>query len=268
MSEDADSPTSPMDYVQWARVYDIFYEAGPELEVEFYLELMRECDGPVLELGVGTGRVAIPAALEGHHIVGIDLHAPMLDVAKAKAAKVGPSRGSLELIHGDMTELRLPYREFGLVIIPGNSLGLVLTEQAQLATMAAAEAYLKPGGVLAFSMYNAVAEMIECNDSEHFLLGVVDDARDQQRYILSGINHFDTERQINDCTQIMETVSDDGDVLQRQELRVVTRYLTRAQAANMAVKAGLQVDHIYGGFDRSEYTDSSDEMILVCRKTS
>ena len=268
MSEDADSPTSPMDYVQWAQVYDIFYEAGPELEVEFYLELMRECDGPVLELGVGTGRVAIPAALEGHSIVGIDLHAPMLDVAKAKAGKVGPLHGSLDLIQGDMTELSLPYREFGLVIIPGNSLGLVLTEQAQLATIAAAADHLKPGGMLAFSMYNAVAEMIECNDSEQFLLGVVDDANDQQRYILSGTNHFDTDRQINDCTQIIETVSADGNVLQRQELRVVTRYLTRAQAASMAVKAGLQVDHIYGDFDRSEYTDTSDEMIFVCRKTS
>ena len=257
-----------MDYVQWAQVYDIFYEAGPELEVEFYLELMRECDGPVLELGVGTGRVAIPAALEGHSIVGIDLNAPMLDVAKAKAAKVGPLRGTLDLIQGDMAELSLPYREFGLVIIPGNSLGLVLTEQTQLATMVAAADHLKPGGVLAFSMYNAVAEMIECNDSEHFLLGVVDDARDRQRYILSGINHFDTERQINDCTQIIETVSDDGDVLQRQELRVVTRYLTRTQATSMAAKAGLQVERIYGDFNRSEHTDSSDEMIFVCRKTS
>ena len=256
-----------MDYVQWARVYDIFYEAGPELEVEFFLELMRECDGPVLELGVGTGRVAIPAALEGHHIVGIDLHAPMLEVAKAKVAKVGPLPGTLELIQGDMTELSLPYREFGLVVIPGNGLGLVLTEQAQLATMVAAAAHLKPRGVLAFSMYNAVAEMIECNDSEQFLLGVVDDANDQQRYILSGINHFDTDRQINDCTQIMETVSDDGDVLQRQELRVVTRYLTRAQVASMAAAAGLQVEHVYGDFDRSEYADTSDEMIFVCRKT-
>lgn len=268
MSAGFASTTSPMDYEQWAGVYDIFYAVGPELEVDFYLDLMRQCDGPVLELGVGTGRVAIPAALEGIRIVGIDLHETMLNVARGKADAAGLTPGTLDLMQGDMTDLDLPCREFGLVIIPGNSLGLVLTESGQQATITAAAEHLKPGGVLAFSMYNISDEIIDSDDSERFLLGVVEDASRAKRHILTGINSFDRCKQINDCTQFMESVSTDGEVLERQELTVVTRYVTYSQAGCMVSNAGLHVEHVYGDFDRTAYTELSDEMIFVCRKAA
>ena len=260
------STNAPMDYEQWARVYDLFYSVGPELEVDFYLDLMQECDAPVLELGVGTGRVAIPAALAGHQVVGVDSQPSMLKVAKSKSAKAGVAPGSLELMQGDMAELNLEFRDFGMVIIPGNSLALVLSEEAQQATILAAAEHLKPGGALVFSLYNASDQVINNDDNEQFLLGVVDDPTERKRHILSGINRFDRSQQINDCTQYMETVARDGTLLQRQELRVVTRYLTRAQAERMVTSAKLQVEHVYGDFDRSGYSESSDEMILVCRK--
>ena len=255
-----------MDYEQWAPVYDLFYSVGPELEVDFYLDLMQECDAPVLELGVGTGRVAIPAALAGHQVVGVDSQPSMLKVAKSKSAKAGVESGGLELMQGDMAELSLEFRGFGMVIIPGNSLALVLSEVAQQATILAAAEHLKPGGALVFSLYNASDQVIDNDDNERFLLGVVDDPKERKRHILSGINRFDRSQQINDCTQYMETVSRDGTLLHRQELRVVTRYLTRAQAERMVTSAKLQVEHVYGDFDRSGYSESSDEMILVCRK--
>ena len=257
-----------MDYEQWARVYDLFYAVGPELEVEFYLDLMRGCDAPVLELGVGTGRVAIPAALEGNRVVGVDLHPSMLEVAKSKSATAGLAPGYLELIHGDMTELSLEYRCFGMVIIPGNSLALVLTEEGQQATVTAAAEHLRPGGALVFSLYNASDQVIDNDDNEQFLLGVVDDQIDRVRHVLSGINQFDRSQQINDCTQFIDTVSQDGALLQRQELRVVTRYLTRAQAESMVTRASLKVERVHGDFDGSVYSEFSDEMIFVCRKVA
>ena len=266
MSQHSTFTSSPMDYQQWARVYDLFYSVGPELEVDFYLDLMRACHAPVLELGVGTGRVAIPAALAGHRVVGVDLHPTMLEVARSKAAEAEITPGTLELVQGDMTELSLQFRDFGMVIIPGNTLALVLTEPGQQATLTRAAKHLRRGGTLALSLYNASDQVIDSDDNQRFLLGVVDDSQGRERHILSGTNHFDRSQQTNDCTQYIETVSPDGTLLQQQTLRVVTRYLTFAQAASMVSRAGLRVDHVFGDFNRSGYSEDSDEMIFVCTK--
>ena len=264
MTSDAGSELS-MNYKQWAEVYDLFYEVGPEREERFYLDLMQRCEPPVLELGVGTGRIAIPAAKLGHRIVGLDLHRAMLDVARHKMKTLDVSVDELELIQGDMTDFDLGGRSFGLVVIPGNSLALVLTEEGQSATIAHAARHLKPNGVLAFSLYNASDQVIESDNNEQFLLGVVDDEATGNRHIMSGINRFDLANQLNHCTQFLETVSLTGETIARHELPVTTRYLTIDQAHDLVNNAGLIVEAVYGDFDGAPYTDSSDEMILVCR---
>ena len=254
------------DYEQWAQFYDLFYQVGPENEVDFYLGLMRQIDPPVLELGVGTGRVAIPAAEAGHQIVGIDMSDSMLDVARSKMRSSGISPNSLELIKADMTNFNLPHRSFGLVIIPGNGLALVLSEQGQASTLAHATRHLGSGGVLAFSLYNASDEALDADNDELFLLGVVDEDGTGKRHIMTGINNFDRANQINRCTQYLETVSRDGETLASQALPVTTRYLRVAQAIKLVNDAGLIVEGVFGDFDRAAYSATSDEMILVCRK--
>ena len=239
---------------------------GPEKEVDFYLDLMEGTEPPVLELGVGTGRIAIPATKAGHQIVGLDLSESMLDVARTKMKSAGVAPGSLDLRQGDMSNFDLPGRSFGLIIIPGNGLALVLSEQDQGATLANATRHLKPGGVVAFSLYNASDEALNEDDNQLFLLGVVNDEATGNRHIMTGINEFDRPNQINRCTQFLETVSRDGATVCRHELPVTTRYLRIDQAVKLANDAGLSVEEVFGDFDRTAYTSTSDEMILVCRK--
>ena len=253
------------DYARWAQFYDLFYQVGPENEVEFYLGLMRQTEPPVLELGVGTGRIAIPAAKAGHEVVGIDVSDSMLAVARSKMRSTGVAPSSLELIKADMTNFELPHRLFGLVIIPGNSLALVLSERGQAATLAHAARHLNRNGVLAFSLYNASDEVLDDDDDETFLLGVVHDEATGNRHIMTGINRFDRANQINRCKQFLETVSRDGETVSRRELPVTTRYLRIEEAVELASDAGLIVEEVYGDFDRTAYVATSDEMIVVCR---
>ena len=254
------------DYAQWAQFYDLFYQVGPDNEVDFYLGLMEQTEPPVLELGVGTGRIAIPAAEAGHEIVGIDMSESMLNVARSKMSSADVAPWSLELIQADMTDFNLSERTFGSVIIPGNSLALVLSERGQAATLAHAVRHLRRNGVLAFSLYNASEEVLDSDDDETFLLGVVNDEATGNRHIMTGINRFDRANQINRCKQFLETVSRDGETVSRHELPVTTRYLRIEQAVELADGAGLIVEEVYGDFDRTAYTATSDEMILVCRK--
>ena len=67
-----------MNYTTWADWYDIFYSGADPAELNFYQGICKGIQGPILEIGVGTGRVSLPLAQAGMEIVGIDLFEPML----------------------------------------------------------------------------------------------------------------------------------------------------------------------------------------------
>lgn len=254
-----------MNYDRWAKRYDIFYESGPAGEVEFYIDAIERFGGPVLEIGVGTGRIAIPAAAKGHRVVGIDLHEPMLERARAKISAAGLTSDAIDLIQADMTTFDLGPAKFETVIIPANTLALALDEAAQQMTLKRAAAHMVADGALIFNIYNPTPDMIYDDSEDEFLIGVVDSPDMNLRHVLTGINRFDNENQINRCTQIIETLSWDGETVDREELAVTTRYLHHHQVLAMLSAAGLEATEIYGDFDRSPLSDELDEMIYICK---
>ncbi len=253
-----------MDYVRWAERYDIFYEAAPEGELEFYLNAIDRCGGSVLELGVGTGRIAIPAAVMGHDVTGIDINRPMLDRARLKSS-AAPLSGKLQLIEGDMSKIDLSHKDFDLVIIPAHTLALVTDERDQAETLIRCAEHMAPNAALIFNLFSPTDDLIHGDSDETFLLGVVEDDENGVRHVLTGTNEFDTTRQINRCTQVIETLNVDGESIDREELQVLFRYLHHHQVIEMLEKAGLQAIDVFGDFDGSPLTGDSEEMIYICR---
>ena len=96
--------------------------------------------GPVLELAIGTGRVALPLAAQGLVVSGIELSQPMLDVLRAK-----PGGESLPVVVGDMSSARAP-GEFALVYLVFNTITNLLDQQAQVGCFRNAARHLRPGG--------------------------------------------------------------------------------------------------------------------------
>ena len=86
-------------------------------DVMFWQRLARRTAGPILELGCGTGRVAIPVAKAGARVVGIDRSVSMLDRARKRLRRVKLA-GSLQLVRGDVRSLPFPAASFGLVAAP------------------------------------------------------------------------------------------------------------------------------------------------------
>ena len=85
------------DYERWS--------AHMKEDIPFYVELASEADGPLVELAVGNGRVAIPVAqATGRTVIGIDTSPSMLEQASANAATAGVQ---LDLREGDMRDLKL-----------------------------------------------------------------------------------------------------------------------------------------------------------------
>jgi SAM-dependent methyltransferase len=91
-------------------------------DVAFYQRIARALGGPVLEYGIGNGRIAIPIAKSGIDVVGVDLSKPMLESLEQRLDSEPPGvRRRVRAIHGDMCRVDLR-RRFPLVIAPFNAI--------------------------------------------------------------------------------------------------------------------------------------------------
>lgn len=132
-----------------AAYYTKTYRARTE-DVSFYERLARASGGPVLEYGVGNGRVALPVARAGVEVTGVDLSRPMLDDLRAKlAGEPAEVRRRVRLRQGDMREVRLG-RRFPLVVCPFNAILHLYVRDDFERFFARVRAHLAPGGRFVF----------------------------------------------------------------------------------------------------------------------
>jgi SAM-dependent methyltransferase len=115
-------------------------------DVAFYAELARRHGGPVLEYGIGNGRIALPIARHGVKVEGIDLSRPMLADLKGRLAdEPAEVRKYLRAHHGDMRSRRLG-RRFPLVLCPFNAALHLYSREDVERFLARVREHLAPGG--------------------------------------------------------------------------------------------------------------------------
>ncbi len=140
-----------------AAYYDTW--SGSVLEdIQFYVDLARAVEGPIIELGVGTGRIAVPIAETGADVVGVDSSAKMLALCALRAERAGV-RERLDLRIG---ELQQPPHNgpVQLVIVPFRAYLHLASDAERLVALQAAFALLEPGGQLAFDVFRPSEEDI------------------------------------------------------------------------------------------------------------
>jgi SAM-dependent methyltransferase len=224
------------EYDAWADVYDS-WAVGAEADVAFYAELAREADGPIVELAVGTGRVAIAVARRtGKPVLGLDSSAAMLDVAQENA------RGApVELRQADMRDFTLD-EQAALIYVPGRSLLHLHGWREKRDVFRRIADSLGPGGRFAFNCF-AFAPRIAAE---------LDGVRQES----GGIVH--TTRYIAADSRI-EIERDDG-------ATITLWWVTRAELEGLLDVAGLETEALYGSFDRRPFDDESTEFVWVARK--
>ena len=127
-------------YEKLARFYDLEH-ADLTADLVFYLHFARQADGPVLEVGCGTGRLMLPLVQAGIDVTGVDLSPAMLSLARRKLGD------QASLIEGDMRNVTLPDR-YALIIISINTFLHLLSTEDQLAALTNMARHLAPGGQL------------------------------------------------------------------------------------------------------------------------
>src|SRR5438067_3517196 len=139
---------SPYDAI--ARLYDPWSRSVTE-DVPFYVAEARADGGPVVELGVGTGRIAVPIAAEGIRVIGVDSSEGMLAVCREQAELAGVEQ-LIDLRRGDLRDP--PVTEpVSLVICPFRAYLHMPDDDARLQALEAARGLLVPGGRLVFDVF-------------------------------------------------------------------------------------------------------------------
>lgn len=119
---------------------------GYRADLPLWLELAASAQGPILDLGAGSGRVAVVLAEAGHDVVALDIDGELLSEAGRRAEAAA---GTLTTKCGDARELAWPRSSFGLVIAPMQFLHLLGGESGRAALLARLLTALRPGGLLA-----------------------------------------------------------------------------------------------------------------------
>jgi SAM-dependent methyltransferase len=136
------------DFYHYPELYDALLPATAH--IAYYQDLARKASGEVLELACGTGQLTIPIARAGLSTAGLDMSAPMLTVARQRAADANVS---VDFAQSDMRNFDLT-RKFALIFIGRNSLLHLHSTEDLLSALAAIRRHLAPGGIFAFDIFN------------------------------------------------------------------------------------------------------------------
>ncbi|HEU4449173.1 MAG TPA: methyltransferase domain-containing protein [Gaiellaceae bacterium] len=230
------------EYDAIAELYDLWSRSVTE-DVGFYVAEARKAGGPVVELGVGTGRIAVPVAEAGVPVIGVDSSAGMLEVCRRRAAAVGVER-LLELRLGDLRAPPVDER-VRLVLSPFRALLHLPTDADRRAALAAALRLLVPGGRFVFDVFAPSREDVE-------------DTHGRWLEREPGI----WERAEWDLERRVLTLRVRGE---RAETSMRLAWLPPDEWRELLVETGFDVVACYGWFDLSPYAGGEDTVWLARR---
>ena len=231
-------------YDEIAAFYDPWSRSVTE-DVSFYVEEALASGGPVVELAVGTGRIAVPIARAGVDVIGVDASPGMLALARAAAEEAGVTQ-CVDLRLGDLREPPVA-ESVPLVICPFRSLLHMETEEEKLRALRAARGLLEPGGRFVFDVFSPSREDIEETDG---------------RWIEREPGIFERADWDEGARTLTLSVRSDGALAS-----FGLHWLSVPEWLRLLDVAGFTVEAVYGWFDRRPH-DGEEDMIFVARATA
>jgi SAM-dependent methyltransferase len=229
-------------------------------DVPFWTRMASAAKGPVLELGCGTGRIAMPVAKAGATVVGIDRSAPMLDRARArvKRARLG---ARVQLVRGDIRHLPFPDRTFPLVMAPYGILQSLLVERDLTRTLEAVARVLTRKGIFglelvadlpAWSEYSKRVSLRGRRGPSGKPITLVESVRQDRR------------RKITRFEQ--EFIEGRGPAATRRTFSLAFRTVTVPQMVARLERAGLEVSSLLGDYQGGPWDMRAEVWIILARK--
>jgi SAM-dependent methyltransferase len=220
-----------------ARRYDE-WSAHMTADIAFYVELARRADGPLVELAVGNGRVAVPVAqATGRPVIGVDSSPAMLEQARSRAREAGVE---LDLHEGDMRDFAID-QPAALIYCPFRALLHLPTWADRRRTFERVAASLRSSGRFAWNAFVFDHRIAARLDGQH-----------QDKPVPHTIRYSVGDNRI-------DIVLDDG-------ARTSLWWATKNEWLGLLDVAGLELEALYGGFAGEPFDDDSREYVFVARR--
>jgi SAM-dependent methyltransferase len=233
----------PSPYDAIAELYDPWSRSVVE-DVQFYVAEARKVTGPVVELGVGTGRIAIPIAHQVIHVIGIDSSREMLATCRRRAEDAGVS-DRIELRLGDLRSPPID-EPVELVTCPFRTYLHLADDGERIEALESARAALLPGGRLVFDIFAPTPDDITETHGRWL-------EREPGIYERAD---WDTDSR----TLTLSVRGPEG------EATMALSWISREEWERLLEEAGFEVEACYGWFDRTPYRGGED-MIFVARRS-
>jgi SAM-dependent methyltransferase len=227
-----------------AALYDPWSRSVTE-DIDFYVVEARKAGGPLVELGVGTGRIAIPTAAAGIQVIGVDSSKRMLDLCRARAAQAGVT-DLLDLRLGDLRQP--PVRERVLLVTcPFRSLLHLQSEEERSAVLSAVHGLLKPDGRFVFDVFAPSPEDVAETNGRWL---------EREPGIWERAD-WDLERRVLE----LHVRGEEGETAMRLAWVSVDEWRALLE------RAGFEVVAYYGWFDRRPFAGGEDSVWIAHRRS-
>lgn len=229
-------------------------------DLPFWEAQAHACGGPILELGCGTGRVAIPLAKLGYAVTGIDIADAMLSEARRKAAE---QQVDVEWVKADMRDFNLG-RTFCLVIIPANALCHLLTLSDFEACLDCVKRHLGPDGKFVINVFVPKMELLLDKPGERFPFAQYYDPDIDGTVVVTESYVYEPDTQVKRVKTHHAIPGQDAEYAGALNMRM---YFPQELDALIKYN-GFRIDAKYGSYERGAFTASSEKQLIVCTKTS
>lgn len=241
-----------------ARFYDLIYSKLRSIDREYFLNKILEVQGPVLEIGVGTGRIFLDALDRGSDIYGIDVSASMLEKLKNKLDKKHHDRIFLQ----DARRLNLN-RKFDLIVAPFRVFSHFIDVADQLLVLNNVHDHLNRNGRFIFDLY-----VPDLNILLHGIKEQIDFEGEYRpgkklRRIVSA--KPDPINQISLVT--MNFTWEEDDRVRAETWQTQMRFYFRYELEHLVHRSKLKLKNIYGDYQEHELHSDSKDFVVVCERT-
>ena len=243
--------------VTFAKFYDVIYDKlRTSVDFNYYLNKILECKGPVLEVGVGTGRIFKEALKKGADIYGIDVSRSMIDVLRSNLPEESHNRVFVK----DARDFNLGVK-FDLIVMPFRTFSHFTDTDDQLKVLNNIHHHLNPDGKLIFDVFNPdLSLMAEGLDNFTDFEGEYEAGKTVKRIV-----SMDTDFAHQLINTKYKFEWNDGSKSETSEWDSLLRYFCRYELENLIRLSNLRLINIYGDFEEGSITNVSKDFVVVCR---
>lgn len=245
------------------------YDEGTELkiikeDINFYLQEILESE-TILEIGCGTGRVAIELAKRGNQVTGLDLSKNMLNIFKEKIATKF-FKNNITIVESDMTSFQLN-KKFDWIIFPFRSFQSLTTSKQRIDCLKCVKEHLKEKGNVIVQLFNPRKGAFEKWNTKidfdfKFLSSTID--KNVERYMIGEI-HSEQEQTIQ-FHYLFKILDKNNKVLEQFSEPMKLGYLFNEQALTLFNEVGFQAKEIFSDWKKTTFEPNNKKELIYWLK--